>query len=149
MKNYLSVFNSVSNHNYDGELHFDLYLGVSQDNMKLVNAKNFRVEALNLYRAKIIEYITDDASRYDLDSMSFMIYCNPDVYAYGVKVEWGNGGDGEPANWLKLKPLYINNADDTIFINMPFSTEIKLYSQKMEKHMKKQLNTHSIPILSI
>lgn len=152
VKNYLSVFNSVSNHNYDGELHFDLYLGVSQDNMKLVSAKNFRVETFNLYRAKIIEYITDGAIRYDLDSMSFMIYCNPDVYAYGVKVEWGNGGDGEPANWLKLKPLYTNNADDKIFINMPFSTEIKLYSQKdgktYEKTIEYPFNTDSIYIVA-
>lgn len=105
------------------ELHFELYIGDSDDNMELNKTNNIRLEYFNGYRVKLVEYLMDGTKRYDVDSVFFIIYCLPERIFYDL--EWGNGGVGQSANSLKIKPFYINN-NDTVFLKKHFSAKINL-----------------------
>lgn len=126
-KTYINTRN-ISDDNY--EVSYDLYLGTSVDNMGLIDPQKINTEYFNMYYAQIIEYVTSNNERYDMDTIGvFKLLCMPYGQLY-YETLFGAGGDNEFSNSIKMNLYHYRNnypADEYLcYLNANCSFELLL-----------------------
>ncbi len=117
---------NITDKNY--EVSYDLYLGTSVDSMELIDPQNVYINTnyFNMYYVKIIEYVSSNSERYDMDTIGvFKLLCMPsDLYYETYSV---GGGDNEFSNRLQIKLCrYDNNGHFLSYLDANFSCELTL-----------------------
>lgn len=116
---------NITDKNY--EVSYDLYLGTSVDNMELIDPQKINTEYFNMYYAQIIEYVTSNNERYDIDTIGvFKLLCMPYGQLY-YETHCGAGGDGEFSNSIQVKLFSYDQYDVSLsYLDADFSYDLVL-----------------------